>query len=144
MDRIRIDALAAAHAHLRLSIYATERLAAVSPMQAAVLRIKDLGKDSPWVDAAVGENSLSGLPRRCVEAAEYLVALVRGDDPIDPRRVALVLQTVAGDAITFSRGARRFAEVHGVTLAEWVRDEHGYHDIKRHVEISADRIAGLR
>lgn len=55
----------------------------------------------------------------------------------------MVMQAVCGEAIQFSTRVRRFAERHGITLAEYVRDEPGAHVARQDVMRAVNRIAGI-
>lgn len=144
MTTIRDDLVAAAHSLLRLSLSAHERLASVPSPDACLLTLRDLGRASAWVDASGYNCALSSVPHRAVMVAYKLLALARAADPIDPLYAALVMQAVCGEALQFSSAARRFAEAHGQSLPEWVRDEPRAFSAMRDVDIAADEAAGLR
>lgn len=143
MEPIRTDLIAAAQSLLRLAIRVRAKLSTASHLESDRLRVRDLVPMSEWIDTVDPMNALGSIEVRAVEVSEHLLALARGADPIDPRYAVMVMQAVCGEASQFSTRARRFAERHGIGLAEYVRDEAGASIARQDVMRAVNRIAGI-
>ena len=81
-------------------------------------KLSDLALHEPWLAVTPGGTAISGVIRAIWLAQGLLLDAAVATDPLDRRRVCLIIQHVSCEAAVWSEQALRAAERLGVTLAE--------------------------